>query len=230
MHIVLFGATGTIGKGVLAEALDSPHVTEVLSIGRKASGVDHPKLRELQHEDFTDFAPIANQLSGLDACFWCLGISSAGMDEATYTRITYDFTMAAARTLREQSPQLCFCFVSGAGTDASEGGRSMWARVKGRTENALRKGGFREAVMFRPAFVQPTRGGAPSGALYRVLNLALAPLFPLLRMLGGATSNAEIGRAMIAAAHGRAPADVLDSRAINALAADPSLREATSPS
>lgn len=220
MNVVIFGATGLVGRGVLLEALDDPGVERVVSVARRPSGVTHDKLQDIEHDDFTDFDPIADQLADLDACFWCLGISSAGLDEAAYTRITYDFTMAAAKVLKEKNPDMVFCFVSGAGTDDTEQGRTMWARVKGKTENALKGMGFRTTVLFRPAFIKPMRGSSPRGALYKVMTAILGLFAPLFRALGAATSTVEIGRAMLAAARGNAPKQILDSRDINALAKD----------
>ena len=219
MNIIIFGATGMVGRGVLLEALDSPEVTHVLSVGRRTTGVDHAKLREVVHEDFEDFAPIADELTGLDACLWCLGISSAGLDEATYTRITYTYTMVAAKVLYEQSPGMRFCFVSGAGTDDTEQGRVMWARVKGMTENALKQVGFREVILFRPGFIRPMRCSQPRGTLYRILYAIFGVFDPILRGLGNATSTVEVGRAMIAAALGMSEKQVLNSPDINQLAA-----------
>lgn len=218
MNVIIFGASGLIGQGVLHEALDCAGVTKVLSVGRSQMDVDHAKLEQIVHEDFEDFEPIADRLTGLDACFWCLGTASAGVDEATYTRITFDFTMAAATVLLEQSPEICFCFVSGAGTDSSEQGRAMWARVKGKTENALKKLGFRSVFLFRPAFIKPLPGVRPRSALYRLFNPVFLALYPLLRRFGAATSSSEIGRAMIAAAEGKSTQQVLESRDINGLA------------
>src|SRR5580704_10903248 len=137
MKVLLFGATGMVGQGVLRECLLDPDVESVVSIGRGATGRQHPKLRELLHANFLDFSAIENQLSGFDACFFCLGVSSVGMREEDYRRITYDFAMAAARTLARLNPNMTFVYVSGTGTDSSEHGRTMWARVKGQTENAL---------------------------------------------------------------------------------------------
>ncbi|MDD9943671.1 MAG: hypothetical protein OXU20_21700 [Myxococcales bacterium] len=135
------------------------------------------------------FDSIADELAGLDTCFWCLGISAVGLDEVAYTRITHDYTMAAAKVLRERSPELRFCFVRGAGTDAE--GRQMWARVESKTENALKEVGFRDLVLFRPAFIRRVRGNPPRGA-YRVLGPVLSVLDPLLRATGGATSNVDL--------------------------------------
>lgn len=219
MNIVIFGASGMIGWGVLLEALDSPAVTRVLSVGRRTLDIEHPKLRQIVHEDFEDFGSVADELTDIDACLWCLGTSAAGLDEAAYTRITYDFTMAAAKILHARSPDLRFCFVSGAGTDDTEKGRTMWARVKGKTENALRRVGFREVILFRPALIKPMRGAKPRGALYRIMYAIFGVLSPLLRVLGMATSTVEVGRSMVAAAQGKSSQPVLDSNDINALAA-----------
>src|SRR5262245_56335881 len=153
MRIVLFGATGMIGQGVLRECLVEPAVTEVLAVGRSATGREHPKLREVTHADLADLTPIEAELRGYDACFFCLGVSSAGMSEDTYRHITYDYTMAAARVFAAQDPDATFIYVSGAGTDSTEQGRTMWARVKGKTENdvlAL----LPNAYMLRPGYIQ----------------------------------------------------------------------------
>ncbi|MEZ4340749.1 MAG: hypothetical protein R3B82_29355 [Sandaracinaceae bacterium] len=218
LRVVIFGSTGLIGHGVLLEALDHPAIGEVITVGRRPSDVEHAKLRHVVHADFLDFAPIADELTDLDACFWCLGISSAGMGEAEYTEITYGYTMAAAEVLKERSPDLCFCFVSGEGTDDTEKKGAMWARVKGRAENAVKRT-FERSYLFRPGFIRPMRGARSKTTLYRVLNPFLIGLTPILRPMGMATSTVEIGRAMIAAATGLAADRVLPSKAINALAA-----------
>ena len=147
-----------VGKGVLLECLDHEAIGEVLVIGRNPVGMDHPKLKELIHQDFTDFSGVKDQLRDYDACFFCLGISAAGLKEAAYTRITYEFTMALARTLHENNPDMTFNYVSGQGTDSTEKGRMMWARVKGKTENDLLNMGFKQAFMFRPGAIIPLRG------------------------------------------------------------------------
>lgn len=219
MNVIIFGATGMIGRGVLLEALDSPAITQVISVSRRPSGVSHDKLVEIEHSDFTDFSPIADRLTNLDACFWCLGISVAGLDEAAYTRITHTFTLAAAAILKAQNPEMSFCFVSGAGTDSSESGSTMWARVKGKTENDLKKMNFPTTVLFRPAFIKPMRGSKPSGTLYTVLYAIIGIFSPLFRAFGRGTSTVEMGKAMIAAAQGKATQEILDSSDINDLAA-----------
>jgi uncharacterized protein YbjT (DUF2867 family) len=158
VNVVLFGATGMVGQGVLRECLQDPSVERVLAIGRSAAGQRHDKLRELVVRDFADFSSIERDLSGYDACFFCLGITSAGMSEADYRRVTYDIAMAAARALVKLNPGMTFIFVSGAGADSSEKGRVMWARVKGQTENALLALPFKGVYVFRPAAISRCMG------------------------------------------------------------------------
>lgn len=217
MKIILFGATGMVGRGVLLEALDHPEVTQVLSVGRGTTGLVHTKLEELVHGDFLDFSGVASGFEGYDACLWCLGASSVGMDESTYTRITHDFTMAAATVLHERNPDMRFCFVSGAGTDDSESGRVMWARVKGKAENALKRIGFREVVIIRPGLIQPMRGIRTRVAALRFVYRLLFVFFPMLRAAGIATSTIDVGKAMIAAAMGMSSMTILGNRDINRL-------------
>ena len=222
LRVVVFGATGTVGAGVVLECLDSPAIAQVLCIVRRSSGRTHAKLREVVHSDFSDLTSIEPELANVDACFWCVGIPSAGLTEERYTEVTLDYTQAAARVLREQSPDLCFVFVSGEGADETEQSRTMWARVKGRAENAILGMGFRSAVVFRPGMIVPRRGLRHNVRLYGVTTMILLPFLPLLRALGRATSTVEIGRAMIAAALGghvgEPPKQRLDSKDINELA------------
>jgi uncharacterized protein YbjT (DUF2867 family) len=203
MNIVLFGASGMVGQGVLRECLRDERVTSVTAVGRSPLGLAHPKLREIVHRDFADFSALADDFKAADACLFCLGVSSAGMDEAAYRAITYDTTLAAARAL-PQSPSFTFIYVSGEGTDSTERGRRMWARVKGRTENALLALPFR-AFMFRPAYIQPVHGVISRTAWVRWLYAALSGLYPLLRRLmpKHVTTTENIGRAMLAVAAGR---------------------------
>src|ERR1700761_3564620 len=183
MKIVLFGATGMVGQGVLRECLAAQDVDEVLVVGRTTLGMRHPKLREVVHQDFFDYASIEPELLGYDACFFCLGVSAAGMDEARYSHLTYDLTLAAANTLVRLNPSMVFVYVSGAGTDSTEQGRSMWARVKGRTENALQRLPFRAVYLFRPGFIEPAHGERSKTAMSRMVYAVTRPLVPLLRAL-----------------------------------------------
>ena len=219
MRVVLFGATGMVGQGVLRECLLDPDVESVLSVGRTATGQPHVKLRELEHRDFLDFSPIENELAGFDACFFCLGVSSAGMEEDAYRRITYDFTMAAARTLARLNPNLTFVYVSGMGTDSSERGRTMWAKVKGKTENELLGLPFKAAYMFRPGLIVPLDGIKSKTRLYRAFYAAMAPLLPLLNAAFPkyVTTPEQVGRAMIKVARQGATKSVLENSDINAV-------------
>jgi uncharacterized protein YbjT (DUF2867 family) len=217
MKVILFGATGMVGQGVLRECLLDPDVEQVLSIGRSATRQIHPKLRELAHANFLDFSTIENQLSGFDACFFCLGVSSAGMTEANYRRVTYDITMAAAQTLVKLNPGMTFIYVSGAGTDNTARGRSMWARVKGETENALLGLPFKAAYMFRPAVIVPLHGVRSKTKLYRVFYRLAAPLLQLLHAWFPkyVTTSEQLGRAMIKAGKTGSAKPVLESSDIN---------------
>ncbi|NQV03374.1 MAG: NAD-dependent epimerase/dehydratase family protein [Bacteroidia bacterium] len=156
--VIITGATGMVGKGVLLECLDHETIGEVLVIGRNSVGIEHPKLKELNHKDWSNFSNVQDQLKGYDACYYCLGISAAGLKEEEYKRITYDYTLALANRLLEHNPEMTFIYVSGEGTDSTEKGRMMWARVKGKTENDLLNLGFRQAYVFRPGAIIPLRG------------------------------------------------------------------------
>ncbi len=218
MNVVLFGATGMVGQGVLRECLLDPEVESVLVIGRSATGQRHAKLREIVHKDLYDFSAIEPQLRDLDACFFCLGVASAGMTEEDYRRVTYDITMAAAQTLLKLNPGMTFIFVSGAGTDSTEKGRAMWARVKGATENALLRMPFKAAYMFRPGFIQPLHGIQSKTKLYRVFYAISGPIFPLLRRFPKyVTTTEQLGRAMLKVARHGFPEPILESADINSL-------------
>jgi uncharacterized protein YbjT (DUF2867 family) len=217
VNVVLFGATGMVGQGVLRECLLDPRIDHVLAIGRNQTGQKDPKLQELPHDDFLDFSAIENQLTGYDACFFCLGVSSAGMNEQAYRRVTYDFTLAAARALARQSPQLTFIYVSGTATDSTERGRVMWARVKGATENALQTLGFRGAYSFRPGYIQPLHGVTSRTSWVRAIYIVAAPLYPMLNAIAPryVTTTERIGRAMINVAERGWPTPVLEGEDIN---------------
>jgi uncharacterized protein YbjT (DUF2867 family) len=218
MKAILFGATGMIGQGVLRECLLDPEVERVLVVGRRTTGLINPKLRELLHSEFTDYSAAEGALSGFDACFFCLGVSSAGMKEADYRHVTYDFTLAAAEALVKRNPGMTFLYISGAGTDSSERGRRMWARVKGATENALLRLPFKAACMFRPGYIQPLHGIKASSKGTRVGYALAAPLYPLWKALFPkyVTTTEELGRAMIAVAKHGFPKPIIESQDISA--------------
>jgi uncharacterized protein YbjT (DUF2867 family) len=217
MKVILFGATGMVGQGVLRECLLDPDVEKVLAIVRREVRQQHEKLRVVVHNDFLDFSSIRNELSGYDACLFCLGVSSVGMKEQDYQRMTYDITLAAAQTLVELNPSMTFIYISGAGTDSSEQGRSKWARVKGKTENALLRLPFKAAYMFRPAFIQPLHGIVSKTMLYRVFYAIMGRFFPVLNVLSPkyVTTTERVGRAMIKIAKYGAPKQVLENQDIN---------------
>ncbi len=197
IRAIISGATGMVGEGVLLECLRHPDVEQVLVINRRPGGVSHPKLREVIHGDFFDLKPIESQLSGYNACFFCLGVSSVGMSQEDYKRTTYDLTLNVGQVLARLNPELTFCYVTGAGTDSSEKGRVAWARVKGATENALLQL-FTRAYMFRPAFMRATPGQKNLKWMYR----AFAWVYPIGRAVypAGFCTLEEVGRAMINAA------------------------------
>jgi len=219
LTVVIFGATGMVGQGVLRECLLDADVARVLTVGRRATGQQHPKLRELVVPDPGDLSTVADELTGLDACFFCLGVSALGMTEAEYARITEELTLRAARTLVERNPAMTFIYVSGQGTDSTERGRQMWARVKGRTENALLRLPFRGAYMFRPGVIQPMHGVRSSATITRLAYAALGPLVPLVRRVfpHAATTTEQVGRAMLAVARRGYLRPVLNNRDINSL-------------
>jgi uncharacterized protein YbjT (DUF2867 family) len=220
VRVIIFGATGMVGMGVLKECLDDDCVEDVLVIGRRECGERHAKLREIVHDDFFDYSAIHAELSARDTCFFCLGISSVGQDEDSYTRMTHDLTLAAADAFVGDESLMTFVYVSAAGADRSERGRSMWARVRGRVENKLLEMPFRRVYVFRPAYIQPLRNTRSRVFLYRILYAAIGWTYPVLRRLfpRSVTSTVAIGRAMIAVARHGHEDQVLDPAAINAVA------------
>ena len=218
MRVLLFGATGMVGQGVLRECLLDPDVSEVLIVGRSALGKDgtNPRLRELIVPDVAELSAIEPQLFGFDACFFCLGVSSVRMSEADYRRVTYDLTLAVAKTLARLNPAMTFVYVSGAGTNVA--GRSMWARVKGETENALLGLPFK-AVMFRPGFIAPAPGIRSKTPLYRFLYALASPLTPVLRAAfpNHVTTSEQVGRAMLRVAKRGSPKPVVEMADLRAL-------------
>lgn len=220
MKVVLFGATGMVGGGVLLECLDDPRVQSVVAISRTTAGRSHDKLREILHSDFFNYQALHSEFARADACFFCLGVTSIGLDEDEYSHLTYDLTTTAARSMVAANVNMTFCYVSGVGTDSTERGRTMWARVKGRTENAILGMGFRAAYMFRPGFIQPVRGVRSKTAWYQAAYTLLAPISPLLMRLAPnhITTTARLGRAMIQVASTGYDKNILYTRDINALA------------
>lgn len=219
MKIILFGATGMVGQGVLRECLLDPGVTQVLAVGRSPIGQRDAKLVELMHDNFVDYSALEAQLTGYDACFFCLGVSSVGMDEARYRHLTYDITLAAATTLARLNPGMVFTYVTGRGTDSTELGSLMWARVKGKTENDLLKLPFKAAYMFRPAGIQPLHGVRSKTAWVNAIYVATAPLLSLLVRVAPnfMTTSERLGRAMLKVARDGYPKPVLEMDDINGL-------------
>jgi uncharacterized protein YbjT (DUF2867 family) len=218
MKVILFGATGMVGQGVLRECLLDPAVESVLAVGRSPTGQQNAKLREIVHDNFLDFSTIESRLAGFDACFFCLGVSSIGMSEQRYRHLTYDITLAAANMLARLNPDMVFVYVTGRGTDATEQGPLMWARVKGKTENDLLKLPFKAAYMFRPAGIQPLHGVRSKTAWVQAIYVVAAS--PLLTLLARTapnymTTTEQVGRAMIKVARDGYPRPVLESRDIN---------------
>jgi uncharacterized protein YbjT (DUF2867 family) len=219
LKILIFGATGMVGQGVLRECLLAADVERIQTVGRSASGVHDPKLHEVIHHDLWNYGPIEHGLQNFDACFFCLGVSSFGMAEGEYTHITYDLTLAAARTLVRLNRQMTFVFVSAAGADSSEQGRTMWTRVKGQTENALLHLPFKAVYVLRPGLIQPLHGARSKTATYRLIYAITKPLFRLLHLVFGKSivTTEMIGRAMLTVARRGAPKAVLEARDINAI-------------
>lgn len=219
MRVIIFGASGMVGQGALRECLRDPQVSEVLSIGRSALAQQHAKLRQLTLPELSDLSTIEAQLVGYDACFFCLGVSSTGMSEARYRTLTYDLTLATARPLAQLNPTMTFIYVSGVGTDSSEQGRNMWARVKGATENALLALPF-HAVMFRPGAIVPLHGIRSRTRAYDLLYRVFKPLwFVALRLFPNQVTTTErVGLAMLAVARGEKTLRVVEPAEINRLA------------
>jgi nucleoside-diphosphate-sugar epimerase len=219
MNILIYGATGMVGQGVLRECLLDPDVQLVQTIGRSATGINNPKLREIVRSDLFHYSGEEPELRGFDACFFCLGVSSAGMAETDYYRLTYKLTTTAADTLARLNPQMTFIYVSGAGTDSSEQGRTTWARVKGKTENAILRLPFRASYMFRPAAIEAVHGERSKTSAYRLAYAVFSPLLPLFRRLfpNYVSTTEEVGRAMLRVAKQGAPKKILENADIRAL-------------
>ena len=209
-----------VGKGVLLECLESPLVESVLVVNRESIDIKHDKLKEIIHSDFFGLSAIESELTGYNACFFCLGVSSAGLSEADYYRLTYELTLNFAKTVAGLNKEMTFCYVSGAGADSSEKGRSMWARVKGKTENALMKLPFKAAFMFRPAYIQPMKGVKSKTRLYQIVYDVFGFLYPVWKVLfpKSVTTTELLGLAMIKAVSQGNDDQILETRQINQLA------------
>lgn len=194
LKVIITGATGMVGEGVMQECIANPKVEKILLVNRKPSGVVHPKVTEILHNNFSDISPIVDQLKGYDACYFCLGVSSIGMKEEAYYAVTYTLTLNFAGSLAAVNPGMTFCYVSGAGTDSSEKGRVMWARVKGKTENDLTKLSFKGVYNFRPAFMKATKGAKNVNSLYKILSFLFIfrSIFPNYFL-----TLEQVGKAMI---------------------------------
>ena len=197
MKVIITGTTGMVGKGVLLECMDDTRITEILIINRSPLNMDHPKIKEIIHSDFSDFYPLKKELANYDGCFHCMGVSSAGMNEKKYTELTYDISFALASVLHELNPKMVFNYVSGIGTDSSEKGKIMWARVKGKTENMILTMGFKDGYMFRPGAILPERGIKSKTKLYNALYVLLKPFFFLMKRMKSVTTTTNMGQAMI---------------------------------
>jgi nucleoside-diphosphate-sugar epimerase len=197
MKVIITGSTGMVGKGVLYECIDDQRIEEILLINRNPLNIENSKVKEVILKDFTDFSPIQDQLQGYDACFHSMGISSAGVNEEKFTELTYTVTESLASVLFDSNPQMIFNYVSGMVTDSSEKGRSMWARVKGRTENMVLAKGFKDAYMFRPGAIIPERGIKSRTPLYNSMYVVMRPFFGLLKKMKSVTTTTNIGKAMI---------------------------------
>jgi uncharacterized protein YbjT (DUF2867 family) len=208
LKVIITGATGMVGEGVLQESISNPNVEKILLINRKPSGYTHPKVEEILHSDFSNISALTSQVGGYDACFFCLGVSSIGMSEEQYTKVTYDLTLGFAKTMAEVNPQMTFCYVSGASTDSTEKGKQMWARVKGKTENDLMKLPFKAVYNFRPGFMKPTKGAKNIKSFFKFINA----IYPVLRAISSTyfLTLEEVGKAMINAALRGYPKHVLE--------------------
>ncbi|MFB7138585.1 epimerase [Gottfriedia sp. NPDC056225] len=222
MKVILFGATGMVGQSVLKECLQDPTVNSIYSVGRSVTGIQHDKFHEIKHNNLFDLSQIENQLTGFDACFFCLGVSSFRMSEEEYRKITYDLTISIARTLSKLNLQMTFIYVTGSGTDTTEKGRTMWARVKGKTENDLLKLPFKGAYMFRPGAIIPHKDIKSKTKLYQSIYDITKPIYPVLKKLfpNSITTSKQIGRAMINIAKNGYPKPFIEVEDINKAALD----------
>lgn len=219
LKVIITGATGMVGKGVMYECMDHPQVGEILVINRRTLGITHPKLKEIVHQNLFNLSAIESQLAGYDVCFFCLGVSAFRMKEEDYRHITYDLTINFAKTLLRLNPRFMFQYISGQGTDSSEKGSMMWARIKGKTENALLAMPFTAAYMLRPGYIHPLRGIRSRTALYNAAYVVMKPLYPLLKRIipDSITTTSAVGQAMIRLAIDGYHKQIINPRDINLL-------------
>ena len=218
MKVIITGTTGMVGRGVLIECLESPIIEEVLVINRNSLKLNHPKLKEIIHKDFFNFDSIQKELEGYDACFHCMGVSSIGMKEEEYHRFTYGMTEELAKTLFDINPQMIFNYVSGEGTDSSEKGKVMWARVKGKTENMILNMGFKDAYMFRLQVILPLKGVKSKTYWVNVFYKLMRPFFGLLVKRKNITTSVNVGKAMINSVLVGSSSKLLENEMVNKLA------------
>jgi uncharacterized protein YbjT (DUF2867 family) len=221
LKVIITGSTGMVGKGVLLECLERPEIESILLLNRKSVGITHDKIKEILQKDFNNFSPLREQFAGYDACYYCMGVSSFRMKEKEYNEITYKLTLHLAKLLSDINPGMSFCYVSGLGTDSTEKGKSMWARVKGKTENAILKLPFKSAFLFRPGFIRPMKGIKSKTPLYNSLYSVVKPIIPLVKLISpnSVTTNENVGKAMLYTTLHGAENTVLYNKDINELAA-----------
>jgi uncharacterized protein YbjT (DUF2867 family) len=216
---IIFGATGMIGQGVLMECLDNPDVDSVLVVNRHPQNIHHKKVKEIIHSDFSDFSSLQNEFSNYDTCLFCLGVTAVGLSEQEYHKVIYDITVNAAEALLKTKKDFTFCYISGAGTDSSEKGRIMWARVKGKLENKLLSMPFKRAYMFRPGYIQPMKGIRSRTGWYNAVYAVFKPLYFVLKNFKGVvTDTSSLGKAMINAAASGYEKNIIEVKDINILA------------
>lgn len=221
INVIITGSTGMVGKGVLLECLENSDVKKILLLNRSSVGIEHEKITELIIEDFHNLSPLREVFSGYDACYFCMGVSSFRMKEKEYNEITYKITLHLAKLLSDINPSMSFCYVSGVGTDSTEKGRTMWARVKGKTENALKKLPLKSVFLFRPGYIQPQKGIKSKTSLYNTLYIFIKPLYPIFKLIvpNKVTTTTNIGKAMICTTLKGSDKDILYNKDINELAA-----------
>lgn len=217
MKVIITGSSGMVGRAALLECMEHPDVTEIVVINRSSITINHPKLKEIVLTDFSDFTAISSQLSGFDACFHCMGVSVVGLNETKYTALTYGITKSLADVLFDQNPEMVFCYVSGTGSDRSESGNIMWARVKGRTENYILNKGFKDAYAFRPGVILPEKGVKSKTGWYNAIYVLMKPFYPFIKNSKNITLSSKLGKAMINSVLFSQPLKHLENSDINKL-------------